>query len=182
VLGEFTDATNLIVLTSDATCIAYFGNDSVPASEDTAQEFEEVAELSTGESVTEMYPEIDNRERYEQAFLIAEKAMMTAETQMIIPGEAFWPDQFDEVEDFLKLPSNLWVKKVRIVSSEEIIGEYHVEGQYVRVDVLLLNKEGDEELVSILVYYDFEPTITESPLKSRRHRRIIRHRRPWRRR
>jgi PKD repeat protein len=192
VLGEFTDATNLVVLTEDATCIAYFGNDSVPASKETALELEQLGEVSTGESVSEMYPEVDNRERYEQAFLVAEKAIMTAETQMIIPGEEIWPDQFDEVPDFLKLPDNLWVKKVRIVSSEETIYEkFHVKGQYVRVDVLLLNKDGEEELVPILVYYGDEPTLEElSPLAEEadvrglrryyyRPRRVIRYR-PWR--
>jgi PKD repeat protein len=160
VQGTFQDATNLVALTSETTCVAYFGNDSVPASKNTALELEQLGETSTGESVSEMYPEVDNRERYEQAFLVAEKAIMTAETQMIIPGEEMWPDQFDKVPDFLKLPDNLWVKKVRIVSSEEIIEEtFHVKGQYVRVDVLLLNKEGKEEMVPILVYYGDEPTV-----------------------
>ena len=178
VQGTFQDATNLVALTSDTTCTAYFGNDSVPASENMAKDFEQEGELSTGESVAEMYPEVDNRKRYELAFLIAEKAIMTAETQMIIPGEQSWPDQFDEVEDFFKLPDNLWVKKVRIVSSGEMIDNFQVKGQYVRVDVLLLTKEGVEELVSILVYYDEEPQITEiqSTLRKRGGRRCIRYR------
>jgi Leucine-rich repeat (LRR) protein/sugar lactone lactonase YvrE len=188
VLGTLQDATNLVTLTSDSTCIAYFGNDSVPASEQIAQQFEEVAELSTGESVTEMYPELENRERYELAFLVAEKAMMTAETQMIIPGEESWPDQFDKVEDFFKLPENLWVKKVRIVSTKEDIGQFHIEGQYVRVDVLLLNKNGAEDLVPILIYYKDKPALEETaapppppPAEGNETRHGVRYRRPWRR-
>ncbi|EDN71345.1 receptor protein kinase [Beggiatoa sp. PS] len=177
IVAEVTDATNLVVLPQDATCVAFFGNDSVPASENMAKDFEQEGELSTGESVAEIYPEVDNRERYELAFLVAEKAMMTAETQMIIPGEQSWPDQFDEVEDFFKLPDNLWVKKVRIVSSEEQIGNFHVEGQYVRVDVLLLNKYGHEDLVPILIYYQDKPTLEETappPMEGNNTRRGVR--------
>jgi len=162
VLGTFHDATNLVVLTSDVICTAYFGNDSMPASENTAQEFEQVGELDNGESVNEMYPEVDNRERYEQAFLVAEKAMMTVETQFLLDEQA-WPEHFNDIENWFKpMPDSLYVKRVQIKSGKELIGNYEVEGQYVRVDVLLINKEGKEELVPILIYYKNKPILEKT--------------------
>jgi Leucine-rich repeat (LRR) protein/sugar lactone lactonase YvrE len=172
-IGEYTDATNLAVLTEDATCIAYFGSDSDPAAEDTAKDFEQEAELDTGESVTEMYPPIENRERYEQAFRFAEKAMMTVEDQMLLDNQA-WPDHFNNIDNwFNPIPENIlgmpvWVERVQIKSGEN---QYEdgalVTGDYVLVDVYLRNKNGEEELVSILVYYDEEPVI-EFPDNMRR--------------
>jgi Leucine-rich repeat (LRR) protein/sugar lactone lactonase YvrE len=175
VLGEFTDATNLVVLTGDATCIAYFGNDSDPAAEDTAKYFEQEAELETGEDVNEIFPPADNRERYEQAFRFAEKAMMTVEDQMLLDEQA-WPEHFNDIENwFDPLPNNLYVKKVQIKSGENLFEDgVLITGNYVHVEVLLLNKDGEEELVSILVYYDEEPQITEeTTLRKRRGRRRI---------
>jgi len=164
VIGELTDATNLVVLAGDATCIAYFGNDSDLEATNVAKEFEQEGELHTGESVTEIYPPADNRERYEQAFRVAEKAMMTVEDQKLLDKES-WPDHFNDIENwFDPLPDNLYVERVQIKSGEETIDDsFQVKGKYVRVDVRLLNTEGEEELVPILVYYDEdnEPTVEE---------------------
>jgi hypothetical protein len=82
----------------------------------------------------------------------------------------------------------LWVKKVRIVSTKEDIGQFHIEGQYVRVDVLLLNKNGAEDLVPILIYYKDKPALEETaapppppPAEGNETRHGVRYRRPWRR-
>ena len=182
ILGSLDDATNLVILTKNAKCTAHFGSDSDPAAEDTAKDFEQNGEIVTdmGENlnVTEIYSEVYNRERYEQAFLFAEKAMMTAGTQLVVPGEeASWPDQFDEVENFLKLPPELWVKKVRIVSSGETIDGNVIKGQYVRVDVKLFNQyTKEDEQVTILVYYGEEPEVTLSTRRGRGRRIAVRKR------
>jgi Leucine-rich repeat (LRR) protein/sugar lactone lactonase YvrE len=182
VLGEYTDATNLVVLTKDTTCIAYFGNDSDIGAVDTAKEFEQEAELYTGESVTEIYPPADNRERYEQAFRVAEKAMMTVEDQMLLDGNS-WPDHFNDIKNwFDPLPDNLYVETVQIKSGENVFDDGAlIIGDYVHVEVSLLSKFGDEELVSILVYYDEKPTV-EYPTANTRRRKGSRGYACWRRR
>jgi hypothetical protein len=182
VLGEYTDATNLVVLTGDTTCIAYFGNDSDIGAVDTAKEFEQEAELYTGESVTEIYPPADNRERYEQAFRVAEKAMMTVEDQMLLDGNS-WPDHFNDIKNwFDPLPDNLYVETVQIKSGENVFDDGAlIIGDYVHVEVSLLSKFGDEELVSILVYYHEKPTV-EYPTANTRRRKGSRGYACWRRR
>jgi Leucine-rich repeat (LRR) protein/sugar lactone lactonase YvrE len=165
-IGESTDATNLVVLKGDATCIAYFGNDSDLEAIDTAKEFEKEAEmLGSGEPVNEMYPEAYNHERYQQAFRFAEKAMMTVKDQKLLDKKS-WPDHFNDIENwFDPLPESLmgmpiWVQRVQIKSGEnEFEDGAVIIGDYVHVEVFLLNKNREEELVSILVYYDEEPTI-----------------------
>ncbi|EDN71293.1 protein kinase-like protein [Beggiatoa sp. PS] len=165
IVGTPMDATNQVVLTSSVTCTAYFGNDSNPNAEDLAQDFEQEGELSTGESVIAMYPEITNWQRYEQVFRFAEKAMMTVEDQKLL-DENTWPEHFNDIENwFDPMPEDwdgLYVERVQVKSGQEMIGEnYQVDGQYVRVDVRLLNQDDEEELVSILIYYDEEPMVEE---------------------
>jgi Leucine-rich repeat (LRR) protein len=176
IIGTPMDATNLVILTSDATCIAYFGNDSNPNAENLAKDFEQEGKLSTGEMVTEIYPEETNRKRYEQVFRFAEKAMMTVEDQKLVDENA-WPKHFNDIENwFDPMPEDwddLYVQSVQVksepeqipkeIDDSEVEEQFEVEGQYVRVDVRLLNIDHEEELVSILVYYDEEPIVEIAP-------------------
>lgn len=177
ILGKPEDATNRVILTSSAECIAFFGNDSEPAAVNAAMDCEQNCELNTGESASEEYPEMYNRERYVQAFRFAEKAIMTVEEHLAL--NEMWPENFNDLENwFDPMPENLYVKKVQVKSGINEIGNdeigngesgrtdksYEVDGQYIQIDVLLLNNKEppEEELVPILVYYDNEgPIITE---------------------
>jgi hypothetical protein len=151
-----------VIMDSDKSCIAIFGSDSDIGAVKMVEEFKDNAEMSTGEKVNDLYPGIYNRERYEQAFRFAEKAMMTAEEQLLLPEHA-WPEHFDVLDNwFNPMPDNLYVERVQIKSGTEMIGNYDVEGQYVRVDVWLINKEGKEELVPILVYYKDKPKLDKT--------------------
>jgi uncharacterized repeat protein (TIGR02543 family) len=168
------DPTIEVTMTADKYCTAVFGSDSDKAAEQMTQELQEVGELNTGEKLTEVFPSNLNYERLLEAYRLAEKAMMVVEENFILTQT--WPYHFKVVENwFQPMPEYLYTKKIRIMHGGENIGNYHVEGEYIRVDVLLVDNQGVEELLPILVYYNEEPIIT-STLPGQLSPRICKHR------
>ncbi|MDM8562978.1 PKD domain-containing protein, partial [Candidatus Marithioploca araucensis] len=176
--GTRTSAT--VIMDSDKTCTAIFGSDSDDAAELMANEFKDVGKLVNPEGepqeLNDVFPPTYNDTCYQEAFRLAENAMQVVEEQYIISKT--WPTHFKKIQSWFEpSPDYFCTKKVRIMSGAENLGGDIVEGNYIQVDVELKNSEQELEMVSILVYYDSEPTITPAPTRARCCRRKICHHR-----
>ncbi|MBE9561858.1 MAG: hypothetical protein IMF12_03195, partial [Proteobacteria bacterium] len=131
--------------------------------------------------LNDMFPSIYNETCYEEAYRLAENAMQTVEEQYAISKT--WPIHFMLLDSWFEpSPDYFCTKNIRIVNGEDEIGGDIVEGEFIQVDVELTNADQEMEMVSILVYYDLEPTITPVLTRARCCRRKCRHRRYRRRR
>ncbi len=174
-----------IVMDANKTCTAIFGSNSDLSAELIAEEFMNIGELVNyaGENyrLNDMFPSIYNETCYQEAYRLAENAMQTVEEQYTITGT--WPIHFMPLDTWFKpSPEYFCTKNIRIVSGEDEIGGDIVKGEFIQVDVELTNADQELEDVSILVYYDVEPTITPALTRARCCRRKCRHRRHRRRR
>ncbi|EDN66662.1 hypothetical protein BGP_3618 [Beggiatoa sp. PS] len=186
-----TKTTAKAIMNADMTCTAVFGSDSDIWAQETTEELYETGELNTGEELSEIYPPPLNEERLWELFRLAENALTKVDQHILVTQH--WPELFHGIEWYSPMPETFYVKSIKIISGSEIIGDYYVEGNYVRVDVVLVNNDSEDELVPILVYYnENEPPIIETSSQAQdnlrrstrgwghRVRRIIRHfRRRW---
>ncbi len=170
-----------LTMDADKTCTAVFGSNSDRNAQVLTGELKDVGELfdpKTGRTLelNDVFPPTYNDTCFEEAYRLAENAIQTVEDQYVLSES--WPTHFKVIENwFDPSPEYFCTKRVRIMSGIATIDSIIVKGKYIQVDVMLENDQREKELVSILVYYDEKPVITEAPTKKRCCRRVIRHKR-----
>jgi PKD repeat protein len=156
--GTRTSAT--VIMDSDKTCTAIFGSDSDKNATLMVKEFLDEGYLSTGEELTDRYPPFNNNVRLQEAYRLAENVMIRVREHIILTGT--WPHQDHGKEWYVPLPGHLYTKSIQIISGGTDIEldskTVFVEGDYIKVEVLLITNTGVEEVLSILVSYSKEPT------------------------
>ena len=160
---EYCQGTRLsmpIIMDSDKSCTAIFGSDSDVAAQEMVEEFEDEGYLEgTNEKLTDVYRPIDNSDCLQEAFRLSENAMFKVEEHLLLTGS--WPHQFHRKEWYKPLPGNLCTKSIQIISGGTDIllahGKEFVAGDYIKVEIELLNHEGVKEIVPVLVYYGDNP-------------------------
>jgi len=169
---EGSDSTITVTMTANKTCTAVFDNDANKNADLMNEEFQQEATLTTGEKVTDVYPAADNSERYQEALRAAENAIKTAEEHML--RNQTWPNQFHNQEWYQPWPSEFrYTKSVKIISGgidvELITGTQFVEGDYIKVEVELLTKNGEAETLPILIYHGKKKEAEPPKTKRRGH-------------
>jgi len=133
-----------ITITSYTTCMAEFESNLEKFSEEQVNDFCEDAYLANNEEPTEtLFPCMQNRERLKEAFWLAAPAQMTAEANLHLTAR--WPKQFNTIPWYAAQSLGRYTKNIQLVSNQQ--------GEYLEIQVLLLNNEGVEEKVGILSYY-----------------------------
>ncbi|WP_353573137.1 LamG-like jellyroll fold domain-containing protein [Candidatus Albibeggiatoa sp. nov. BB20] len=167
-----------IVVSADTTCYALFESVMDVAAENSTEELYEEGYLSNGEVLADEYPPEINEEILNMAYRLAESTLLQIDEHLAL-NEA-WPNQFEGKERYIPPPERFSVESVKILSETVIELEdrtLNVSGNFVRVDVILENKEGDDELLPILIYYGDEPQPQEITLRSSSSERSTRRRR-----
>ncbi len=182
---EYCQGTRLsmpIIMDSDKSCTAIFGSDSDVAAQEMVKEFEDEGYLEgTNEKLTDVYRPIDNSDCLQEAFRLSENAMFKVEEHLLLTGS--WPHQFHRKEWYWPLPGNLCTKSIQIISGGTDIlladGKEFVKGDYIKVEVELLNHEGVKEIVPVLVYYGDDKPESTSRTRYWRSRGYCCWRRRW---
>jgi Leucine-rich repeat (LRR) protein/PKD repeat protein len=169
------DPTISIKMDSNKQCTAIFGDDADIWAQETTKELYEIGQLNTGEKISLIYPPPLNEGRLWELFRLAENALTKVEQHLLVTQQ--WPELFHGIEWYSPMPETFYVKSIQIISGTEMIGDYSVAGDYVRVDVVLVNNDSEEEWVPILVYYNENtpPIIQLAPNNLRRSPRRWRH-------
>ncbi len=182
---EYCQGTRLsmpIIMDSDKSCTAIFGSDSDVAAQEMVEEFEDEGYLEgTNDKLTDVYRPIDNSDCLQEAFRLSENAMFKVEEHLLLTGS--WPHQFHRKEWYWPLPGNLCTKSIQIISGGTDIlladGKEFVKGDYIKVEVELLNHEGVKEIVPVLVYYGNDKPESTSRTRYWRSRGYCCWRRRW---
>ncbi len=157
------DPTLTVKMTANKLCTAFFANDLEMTADETVTDFYTNGYLDTGEEVQDRYPRYpDNDQRLQEAFLLAQPAILTVDLQVDVSKlEDTWPIQFNNGMSFFRPPqAGVYTESVKILKDAIVEGYLSpalVVGYYVEVRVKLLNYLGGEEWVPILTYWGEPP-------------------------
>ncbi|MEK7992154.1 MAG: hypothetical protein VSS52_014170, partial [Thiotrichaceae bacterium] len=168
----------------DTLCVAIFNSALDEMAREEAEKFYEYGYLSDGKILSEEYPPEWNFERLRIAYRLALNSLIHIDEHLLISGD--WPYQLQGIPHYYPLPDpnrfeseDFYVE--RVTTETDTILEFdtanlRVVGQFVRVDVVMIHKDGEENVLPILIYYGDEPPIEverieRSRLERRRYRR-----------
>ncbi|WP_353572730.1 LamG-like jellyroll fold domain-containing protein [Candidatus Albibeggiatoa sp. nov. BB20] len=150
----------------DISCIAVFDSVLDETAEEYVQYYYEHGYLSDGKVLSEEYPPTPVNELHLfHAYRLALNALLQVDEHLTVTGQ--WPAQFENVQRYIPEPARFYVETIKIQSQTTLNllnADVTVVGHFVRVDVVLEHKDGEEELVPILIYYGDEPVIIAESL------------------
>ena len=177
-----TGTRTTLIMDTDKTCTAIFGSDSDTNANDMVKTFQDEGQLSNGKQLTDTYPPFNNDYRLQEAYRLAENVMTKIEEHIVLTGS--WPHQLHGIEWYYPLPSYLYTKSIQVVSGGTNVKqangiEEYVEGDYLKVEVLLITETGNEEIMPILISPNQEPPESSSTMRRRGHGYCWWWYRPW---
>jgi len=163
-----TGSATTLIMDTDKTCTAIFGSDSDTNANDMVKTFLDECQLSNGEQFTDTYPPFNNEHRLEETYRLIENVMTKIKEHLVLTGS--WPHQLHGIEWYLPLPSYLYTKSIQVISGGTTVKqangiEEYVEGNYLKVEVLLITETGTEEIMPILISPEQAPPESSSTMR-----------------
>jgi hypothetical protein len=142
---------NKVTITQDMRCTVNFQSELEQIAEEMADTFYTGAKLENDDPISSKYPRtVENEARLKEAFWFNISTVMQTDQHLASSPAQMWPSQFEGVE---WLPPD---------SSAEYTQSIQIKDEYVGIIVKLLNNEGVEEEVGLVIYYgDEQPQLDD---------------------
>jgi subtilisin len=143
---------NKVVMTQDMHCTVNFQSELEQIAEEMADAFYTGARLENNDPIATEYPRTaDNETRLKEAFWLNISTLMQTDQHLAGSTTQIWPTQFEGIEWLPPDTKAEYTRSIQIKADE-----------FVGIRIKLLNSEGVEEEVGIVVYYSDElPTVDD---------------------
>ncbi len=133
-----------LTLTKDLTCTAQFQSILEAAATELVKVLYTNGFLENNADVASQFPQTTNQDRLKEAFWLAATAILQAESNLAATQQ--WPAQLNSIPWYSKSPIGQYTESIQLQA-----------GEYVDIQLKLLDNAGVEQEVVIVIYYSDTP-------------------------